>query len=55
MGIFSKLFFSAAGAVKRLTGKVAPTLYMEEIEDHFADVFEFKPDEVRADVGLRSH
>lgn len=47
MGILSKLYFSAAGAVKRLTGRVAPTLYMDEIEEHFADVFEYEPDEAR--------
>lgn len=47
MSFLSKLYYTAAGAVKRLTGRVAPTLYMEEIEKHFADVFEYKLDEAR--------
>lgn len=47
MGLLKKLYFSAAGAIKRLTGKVAPTVYMEEIERHFADVFEYKLEDSR--------
>jgi hypothetical protein len=47
LGIFSKAFFSAAGAVKRLTGRVAPTLYMEETEKHFADMFGFDCEKTR--------
>ncbi len=38
--IFSGLIYRAMGLFYRLTGKVAPTVYMEEIEQHFEKLFE---------------
>lgn len=50
MGFADKLkkaYFSVRGTINYLTGKVAPTLYMEEIEDHFTELFNVKDEEHR--------
>lgn len=38
MGI-KRILYAIGGAFNRLTGQVAPTLYMNEIEDHFVKIF----------------
>ena len=38
MGI-KRLLYTIGGIFNRLTGQVAPTLYMEEIENHFGKIF----------------
>lgn len=46
MGL-KKAVYAAIGLFKMLTGKVAPTVYLEEIEDHFAALFDAKEEEHR--------
>lgn len=42
-----QVIYAAIGMFRILTKKVAPTVYMEEIEDHFSELFDIKEEDHR--------
>lgn len=46
MGL-KQVIYAAIGMFRILTKKVAPTVYLEEIEDHFSELFDIKDEDHR--------